>query len=87
MRVGVDDAPYDELDRQWEIARDEASRWARSRRPPEAVAVAIADAIECEEPKLRWPVGADADLVLPIRAAMDDEAFEQTMRSVLELEW
>ncbi len=55
--------------------------------PPEAVAVAIADAIECEEPKLRWPVGADADLVLPIRAAMDDEAFEQTMRSVLELEW
>jgi NAD(P)-dependent dehydrogenase (short-subunit alcohol dehydrogenase family) len=85
-RYGLDDAPYDELDRQWESARaklvggDEAPG-------PEAVAIAIADAVEYDAPRLRWPVGADADLVLAARLSMDDEGFEQAMRDALGLEW
>jgi NAD(P)-dependent dehydrogenase (short-subunit alcohol dehydrogenase family) len=85
-RYGVDTAPYDELDRQWEAARttliggDDAPG-------PEAVAIAIADAIESDAPALRWPVGADADLVFGARTTMDDAGFEQAMREALGLEW
>ena len=53
----------------------------------EPVAQVIADAVEGTEDKLRWPVGADADMVLAARTTMDDETFEATMRQVLELTW
>jgi hypothetical protein len=54
---------------------------------PEGVAVAISDAVEAKEPKLRWPVGGDAELVTKARAAMDDEKFEAAMRAMLKLDW
>ncbi len=54
---------------------------------PEIVAVAIADAIEDPATPLRVPVGADADLVLGARKALDDAAFEAAMRTALELDW
>ena len=85
-RYALDGPPYDELERQWEAAR--AKLLGGGDAPgPEAVAVAIADAVEYDGPRLRWPVGADADLVLGARTSMDDETFEQTMRDVLGLEW
>jgi short-subunit dehydrogenase len=85
-RYALDGPPYDELERQWEAAR--AKLLGGGDAPgPEAVAVAIADAVEFDGPRLRWPVGADADLVLGARTSMDDETFEQTMRDVLGLEW
>ena len=36
---------------------------------------------------LRWPVGADAELILATRAALDDAAFEAAMRETLGLTW
>lgn len=85
-RFGVDAPPYDELDRQWSGARDVLI--AGGDAPgPEAVAVAIADAVESTEPRLRWPVGADAEMVVAARAASTDEEFEATMRATLGLTW
>lgn len=85
-RFGVDAPPYDELDRQWSGARDVLI--AGGDAPgPDAVAAAIADAVESKEAKLRWPVGADAEMVLAARATSTDEEFEATMRAVLGLTW
>lgn len=86
VRHGTDGPPYDELDRQWEAARSKLIGGGDAP-GPEAVAITIADALEYDGPRLRWPVGADADLVLGARTAMDDEVFEQAMRDVLGLEW
>ncbi len=85
---GYDEPPYDELVRQWEAARGNLPGGAEGDAPgPEAVASAIADAIEAPEHKLRHPVGADAELVTTVRAQMDDAAFEATMRETLGLTW
>ena len=85
-RFGVDRPPYDELDRQWAGARERLVA-AGSASGPEAVALAIADAVESTEPKLRWPVGADAEMVLAARASSNDEDFEAAMRATLGLTW
>jgi NAD(P)-dependent dehydrogenase (short-subunit alcohol dehydrogenase family) len=85
-RFGLDDAPYDELDRQWAASRDKLLG-SEEAPGPEAVAATIADAVEYEGPKLRWPVGADADLVIGARTTMNDEEFEAAMRATLGLEW
>jgi NAD(P)-dependent dehydrogenase (short-subunit alcohol dehydrogenase family) len=85
-RFGLDGAPYDELDREWEGAMEKL-RGGGEAPGAEPVAQVIADAVEATEPKLRWPVGADADMVLSARTTMDDETFETTMRGVLELDW
>jgi len=84
-RHGEDEPPYDELRCQW----DAASAVLQGTEPPgpEPVAVAIADAIEAESTPLRIPVGADAELVVSVRAAHDDAAFEATMRETLGLTW
>ena len=50
---------------------------------PQAVANAIVDAAQARAPKLRVPVGADAELVTAARASMDFESFEQAMRQTL----
>lgn len=93
---GIDDAPYDELDRIWEEAEGRLMGNRGERPGPEVVAQTIADAVEgldaasaapSERPKLRWPVGDDAKLVLDTRYSMSDEDFERTMREVLELDW
>jgi len=85
-RFGIDTAPYDELDRQWQGAMEKL-RGGGPAPGAEPVAQMIADAVEATEAKLRWPVGADTDLVLGARAAMDDESFEAAMRSTLDLTW
>ncbi len=50
---------------------------------PQAVANAIVDAAQARAPKLRVPVGADAELVTAARSSMDFESFEQAMRQTL----
>jgi NADP-dependent 3-hydroxy acid dehydrogenase YdfG len=85
-RYGVDDPPYDELERQWAEAFVKL-RGGAEPAGAEPVAQVIADAVESTERRLRWPVGADAEMVLAARTTMDDETFEDTMRGVLELEW
>jgi NAD(P)-dependent dehydrogenase (short-subunit alcohol dehydrogenase family) len=77
--------PYDELEREWANAR--VALGAASPAGPEPVARVIADAIESDEPRLRWPVGDDAEMVLAVRATSTDEEFEATMRGTLGLTW
>jgi len=50
---------------------------------PQTVALAIVDTAHAGAPKLRVPVGADADLVVGAHSSMDFESFEQAMRQVL----
>jgi NADP-dependent 3-hydroxy acid dehydrogenase YdfG len=85
-RYGTDTPPYDELERQWETSM-ELLRGGAEAPGAEPVAQVIADAVEGTEAKLRWPVGADADLVVGARASMDDATFEATMRETLQLTW
>lgn len=85
-RFGEDTAPWDELRAEW----DRASGVLGGGGPapgPELVAAAIAEAVEAEDPPLRIPVGADAELVAAVRSANDDAAFEATMRATLGLTW
>jgi NAD(P)-dependent dehydrogenase (short-subunit alcohol dehydrogenase family) len=85
LDYGVDTAPFDELKR---LTDEMAAKIGRDAAPgPEAVACAIADAIEAEAPPLRIPVGTDAEMVLAARASLDDAAFEAAMRATLGLEW
>ncbi|MGQ0805645.1 MAG: SDR family oxidoreductase [Actinomycetota bacterium] len=85
-RHALDSPPYDELDRQWQ-ASFEKLRGGAEPQGPEPVAAVIADAVESTERRLRWPVGDDADMVLAARTSLDDEAFEDAMRGVLDLSW
>ena len=54
---------------------------------PEAVASAIARAIEDPATPLRVPVGQDAELILGLRKSLDDQAFEDAMRKAVGLTW
>ena len=89
MKPGAEwgmEPPYDELLRQWSGA--DSSLLGDDGRPgPELVGEAIHRAVTTDEPRLRWPVGADAELVLATRAALDDAAFEAAMRETLGLTW
>jgi NAD(P)-dependent dehydrogenase (short-subunit alcohol dehydrogenase family) len=80
------EAPYDELGAQW-WGTDSKLLGAGGRPAPEVVGEAIWQAITTDTPKLRWPVGADAELVLATRAQLDDESFEGAMRDTLGLTW
>lgn len=78
--------PYAELAELWEgaIGRLGSGEPAPG---PELVATAIADALDAEPYRLRWPVGSDAVLVTDTRQAMSYDDFETTMREVLQLDW
>jgi hypothetical protein len=80
------DAPaYDELEAQLGALANKLQAGARP--GPEAVAKAIADAIEDAEGPLRRRVGADADLILSARGSLGDKEFESAMRAVVGLTW
>jgi NAD(P)-dependent dehydrogenase (short-subunit alcohol dehydrogenase family) len=78
--------PYDELEREWEKVRGVLTG-GEEPSGPEPVAIVIADAVESDEAKLRWPVGADAEMILAVRSTSTDEEFEATMRGTLDLKW
>ena len=86
LRAGLDGPPYDELEREWDAARP-ALLGDGPPPDPTDVAVVIADAIESTDPRLRWPVGADADLALGAKDSLSFEDFETTMRGVLNVSW
>jgi NAD(P)-dependent dehydrogenase (short-subunit alcohol dehydrogenase family) len=86
VRHGLDDAPYDELDRQWQTARD-VLNGDDEPQGAEVVAGVIADAVESTEARLRWPVGNDADLAISTKESRSFEDFEVTMRDLLGLAW
>ena len=76
-------SPYLALDQRFEEAltklpgRDEES-------DPQTVAEAIYNAVHDEEPKLRYLVGKDAEMIGGLRKQLDDEQFEQTIRQALD---
>ena len=76
-------SPYMALDQRFEQAltklpgRDEESN-------PQTVAEAIYNAVHDEEPKLRYLVGKDAEMIGALRKQLDDEQFEQTIRQALD---
>lgn len=89
-RFGTEEPPYDEVERIW--SGIDTALVGEARPPAGVVASVIADTVEAalrgEEVPLRVPVGADAELVLPIRRQLDDPAFEATMRGHLGIhEW
>ena len=86
QRFGEDTAPWDELRREWDKA-SEVLGGGGDVPGPEVVAMAVADAIEAEDPPLRVPVGADAEMVAAVRSSSDDAAFEAAMRETLGLTW
>ncbi|HEY5164458.1 MAG TPA: SDR family NAD(P)-dependent oxidoreductase, partial [Acidimicrobiia bacterium] len=86
VRHGLDDAPYDELDRQWQTARDVLNGDGEPQ-GADVVAGIIADAVESTEARLRWPVGNDADLAISTKDSRSFEDFESTMRDLLGLAW
>jgi NAD(P)-dependent dehydrogenase (short-subunit alcohol dehydrogenase family) len=78
--------PYKELASLWQEAQ--AKLGGGDEAPgPELVASVIADALESDRRQLRWPVGADADLVAAARQAMSYDDFEAAMRQTLDLDW
>lgn len=54
------------------------------RESPQIVAEAIVDAVEAEQPKRRYFVGQDAELIAGLHKQMSDEDFEKTMRTTLD---
>lgn len=84
---GIDEPPYDELDKIWEASQARLMGTNEEQATGEVVAQTIADAVEGREQKLRWLVGDDADLVMSVRNQMNDEDFEKTMRETLQLDW
>jgi len=83
---GVDTAPYDELDRIWQGAQSTLTGGVEPP-GPELVAAAIADALEQDAPKLRNPVGADAEMVVAARESMTYEDFYAAMQQLLGIDW
>jgi NAD(P)-dependent dehydrogenase (short-subunit alcohol dehydrogenase family) len=82
---GDDSSPYAPMLTEWQKAAEKLNPGGPASTPQD-VANAILQAIEHGD-KLRYPVGADANMVLMARKQMDDETFEQTMRQRLELTW
>jgi NAD(P)-dependent dehydrogenase (short-subunit alcohol dehydrogenase family) len=83
---GLDEPPYDELHRIWQEAS--AILQGPDGPPgPEVVAGAIADALESDEVRLRYPVGADAEMVVAARESLGYDQFIATMREMLKLDW
>ncbi len=82
---GTDEPPYDELQRLW--SGTDGKLVGGERPGPEAVGVAIADAVEGRDHALRRPVGKDAELVTGARRRLDDAEFEAAMRQTLGIDW
>jgi NAD(P)-dependent dehydrogenase (short-subunit alcohol dehydrogenase family) len=78
------ESPYTEMLHQWEAAAERLGTGGPAK--AETVGAVIVEAIETGD-KFRYPVGADADMVVAARKAMTDEQFESAMRAQLGLTW
>jgi NAD(P)-dependent dehydrogenase (short-subunit alcohol dehydrogenase family) len=77
---------YQELASLWESAFSKLGG-GQAAPGPELVASVIADAIDSDARRLRWPVGTDAELVTSARQGSSYDDFEAAMREVLGLDW
>lgn len=76
-------SPYLEFDQRFAQALTRLPG-AAVRGDPQIVAEAIYDAVHAEQPKLRYLVGQDAEMIGGLRRKQDDEQFEQGMRQALD---
>lgn len=76
-------SPYAELDQRFTQALTRLPA-AAERADPQIVADLIYDAVNDKEPKLRYLVGQDAEMIGGLRRQMDDATFEKTMRQSLD---
>jgi NAD(P)-dependent dehydrogenase (short-subunit alcohol dehydrogenase family) len=76
-------SPYAELDQRFEKALQRLPA-AAERADPQIVADLIYDAVNDKEPKLRYLIGQDAEMIGGLRRQMDDATFEKTMRQSLD---
>jgi NAD(P)-dependent dehydrogenase (short-subunit alcohol dehydrogenase family) len=82
-RTYTEGSPYAELHQRFEQSLTRLPTGG-ARGDPQAVAEAIYDAVHDKEPKLRYLVGQDAEMIGGLRQQMDDAQFEQTMRQALD---
>ena len=76
-------SPYAELDQRFEQALTRLPTGGE-RGDAQLVAEKIYDAVNDEEPKLRYLVGQDAEMIDGLRRQLDDEQFEKTIRQALD---
>ncbi|MEX0786710.1 MAG: SDR family oxidoreductase [Dehalococcoidia bacterium] len=82
-RSYTEGSPYAEYHQRFEQALTRLPGGAE-RGDAQVVAEAIYDAVHDDEPKLRYLVGQDAEMIGGLRKQMDDAQFEQTMRQTLD---
>ena len=76
-------SPYLELEQRFEQSLTRLPG-GNERGDAQDVAEAIYNAVYTDQPKLRYLVGQDAELIGGLRRQMDDEQFEQAMRQTLD---
>ncbi len=76
-------SPYLELERRFTEALTRLPA-AAARGDPQVVAETIYSAVYDKEPKLRYLVGQDAEMIGGLKKQLDDAQFEQTMRQALD---
>ena len=76
-------SPYLELEQRFEQSLTRLPG-GNERGDAQAVAEAIYNAVNTDQPKLRYLVGEDAQAIGGLRQQMDDEQFEQAMRQTLD---
>ncbi len=76
-------SPYAETDQHFTQAMTKLPGGGE-RGDPQVVAEKIYDAVYDKEPKLRYLVGQDAEMIDGLRRQLDDEQFEKTIRQALD---
>jgi len=82
MRRAAAASPYATVFERFENASTKAPRG--SVRDPQAVAEIIVEAATAEQPKRRYPVGRDAEAIVPLHKQLSEEEFENVMRKALD---
>ncbi len=77
-------SPYWERAARFETAVGKITRPGGTTGDPEDVAIAIYNAVHDAEPKLRYLVGGDAQMIAGVRKQMTFEAFEAAMRQTMD---
>jgi NAD(P)-dependent dehydrogenase (short-subunit alcohol dehydrogenase family) len=84
VRRFTEDSPYFEYERRFSEGMTRLPGGG-VRGDPQVVAEAIYDAVNTDQPKLRYLVGEDAKMIGGLRHQLDDEQFEETMRKALDV--
>jgi NAD(P)-dependent dehydrogenase (short-subunit alcohol dehydrogenase family) len=84
VRRFTESSPYAELARRFEEASTKLPGGGQ-RGDAQIVAEAIVNAVEADQPKRRYFVGQDAELIAGLHKQMSDEDLEKAMRTTLDI--